>query len=1516
VVQEPQLYKRTVEEITRTIDEELAAYGWQGQPDGAGAAMVQLFGRLTDVIINRLNRAPEQHFRAFLNEAGIDRRPPRAARTELTFTPAADGSPAIQVEQGTQVATRPSENQPEIIFETERNLTVIASELATCIVVDRLNSSDRTALARGEEAGAFAAFQGDTERKRMLYIGHDTLFTFDDEASRENALVVLDFTFKQAGDPAADGDWRLEWLYHNGEQWERLEDAGAVVDDQTESFRHAGVVQFTNLPPLETREINGVQSVWLACQLTGGRDRLHLPEIKDIQIYQEIRIPPAETHTGDARVPVPSGRPFPGDEPAARIYYIGHDVLFACTDPISRQRARVTLQFSFDKPGEPPATEAGQVQWLYWDGEQWAALTEHGAMIEDQTEQWSRDGVVVFTRLPQLHATAVDDVSSFWLAAKVADATDPARLPVIRHVQIQREMPGEEAPIDAALAAVQAGTAFVPLELTGPFMPLGPLPIQLDTFYLRLDEAFTKPGATVTFAFTLEGLPTDLEDTTELDKLQIEWEYFSRDGWIRLGSCVRGCPAVEAYNFDVDERFTPTVTRIPISRRRVLEVAIPQGVDVKDLPPAFAAGQVSTDIYTGAQYIQFPLPAECADLPEEKILSSCYTAERLNFRDKTCAFTATGAAVVQFTVPEREGDDPPFAPTDVNGQAGYWIRARMAEGSYNVPRQSQRGVFAGLLFGEEPFLPPDTHAPVIERVRVTYSDYRRQTEQQRLSRCQSKTDAHWQNHASALQKGKSFTPFTARVEEPALHLGFYPLDPESAHPAFPAGKWTQIRFDIAEGAETGGKNAITWEYWQGDTWRTLPVVDGTFGLQRRGYVGFFAPADHRASCEFGHRGYWLRILPRADVSATTPGAEEPNRATGRNGNSEASFVMPRLKTIRLNTVPALNAETVRTEVLGSSSGEPNQRFWLTHSPVLPDLEIEVREPDQRAEKEAAEFATERPPGGRSVLLQSTRLQTETAMHEDWVRWYAVSTFHFQGPDSRAYMVDQHSGEIRFGDGQRGKIPPPGIENIRANRYRNHSGSSGNLSPRVITELRNPSGALNDIQSVTNIEAAAGGFDVEAVARAVIRGPQTLRNRQRAVSREDYQWLALEIEEVEYAYCLPTRNANGQQQPGWVTLVVMPKPSSAMPASAAKKPAPTPALLRDVRKYVETHALANLKRMGNAVQNREQSTRADETDAQSEAPVDQNPADVDQIVVKGPEYIEVQVTAQVIAIDPEEADQVKLDVLRRLDAFLHPMQGGPERQGWRPGRDVYISEIVAEIEQAPGVDHVAYAHLQGASMQQQCLCLGDGLRLDWDMPAGSQVSTFDEQVKLILANPLRQGQLPSTLVVYGLNVGNPVNIVTSDPSQPVQRRQIARLSPADPALTANCPLSRTHLTFDRPLLFADKERFDHWKNLAPALISNDQRIRLPVEEYDTAIDALGRVNLTGVTARGLRKGELLTMQHPERHRRRVDFLPVQAVIPCTALQRIFVPADHLVYSGEHEIEMTLEADHANSTAKSG
>lgn len=1280
----PPLDKRNADRISAEVEEALKARRWQGQKGEAGWAMVRLFGRLSELAINRLNRVPDKHFLAFLNEAGVDLVSPRPASVEISFSIAEDGPDIIRVPEGTQVATLQTETQPEIIYETQDRVSVVRSQLVSCIAFDPRDYADRTARAKGEEGGAFPVFRGQRERGRTLYLGDPELFSFADDASREAATITLSFEFDSPGGPEADG-WELEWLYWDGAEWKRLVDAGSSVIDGTHNFSMNGRVQFKQLPAMVETEIGGQAGPWLACRLTGGTDRKYLPVLRGVQ--------------GSRRIEIISNQP---------------------------------------------------------------------------------------------------------------------------------------AAVDAALNAIQANIAIIPLDTSKDFFPLGQRPERLDAFYLMSDEAFSKTGATVSLEIVgLSGVAPDAS-SPDLEALKIVWEYGSSAGWTPLG--------------------TSTRTQV--------------------------------------------------------------TPARLGFDDQTLAFTQGSEGQesrrISFTVPVPGGADPVFEKTVVNDQEGYWIRARVAAGSYNVPAFVD---VKNRLTGSYEFTEAKSYAPLITELKVAHRGFRAETPARAINLCRSEVDSIHRDHTADLARDAPVPAFSAKEEGPALYVGF--------DPGFPPEAWIQLLLDVEERADILNlPPTAVWEYWDGDEWSALTASDGSQALKVRGYLGFFGPEDHQASLEFGKTACWLRARPHqqpplADAGSPQAITVEDGQATltldasrsqaftrqnihhytwrlvssrppvanaggdrtvttptftldasGSQGTDDRPLVKytwrivetqpaqeeerkrrkpptatPYLRAIRPNTIPATNALTVRDEILGSSDGSGDQVFTLVNTPVhLGSVQIAVREPDRPPDEELRQLEGELRRADKEAQALLSPPETTPA----WVRWHQVPDFFDSKADSRHFVLDPATGQVRFGDGQRGMIPPPGNDNIQAVRYRAHDGAAGNVAARSITVLRDPNPNVADISTVTNPEAATGGSGQETVAEVRQRGPQVLKHRHHAVTRGGFEWLSREAtSEVARVFCLPARNLRGLPEPGWVTVIIIPK-------SAAPKPTPHPALLRRAREYLGDRALTNLT------------------------------TGFSHIYVKGPEYIEARVLARVIPKDPAHADEVELAVLKRLNTFLHPLTGGPERMGWEQARNVYLSEIYAEIEAVPGVDHVMQGEITGSMRQQRLYLKEESAQAPFDLPADSQVSTFDKRIKLLLADPIFKGDELSTLDVYDFKVTDRVTLVGADNAVLVDDLAIAALS-------------GDGVTFTEPFT----PRVDLTE--CDALLSADWRLRLPLIENGLSLDAQGKV--VGVTLQGLKAGDRVSVIAYDQREPRLELLLIERVDVCQDI--IFVPAGHLVYPGSHDIQMALE-----------
>jgi predicted phage baseplate assembly protein len=265
----------------------------------------------------------------------------------------------------------------------------------------------------------------------------------------------------------------------------------------------------------------------------------------------------------------------------------------------------------------------------------------------------------------------------------------------------------------------------------------------------------------------------------------------------------------------------------------------------------------------------------------------------------------------------------------------------------------------------------------------------------------------------------------------------------------------------------------------------------------------------------------------------------------------------------------------------------------------------------------------------------------------WVQWQSVTDLSTATGEARAYALDPVQGLVQFGDGQHGKVPPIGRDNIKAD-YDIGGGRAGNVGMGAITALRT---TVAGIDRVSNPLAAAGGADSESMTSLIRRGPQVLKHRQRATTREDYEWLAREVSPaIASVRCLPHYDAQRRPNPGWVTVLIVPHGPEARPFPSLT--------LRD---QVKTYLAARAANVVTAPQ---------------------------QLVVAGPVYLHVSVTVDVHPVSLDVATLVEQNVRTRLSAFLHPTSGGLHGQGWGFGQVPCLSDFVALVQGIDGVEHLA------------------------------------------------------------------------------------------------------------------------------------------------------------------------------------------------------------------------------------
>jgi predicted phage baseplate assembly protein len=239
------------------------------------------------------------------------------------------------------------------------------------------------------------------------------------------------------------------------------------------------------------------------------------------------------------------------------------------------------------------------------------------------------------------------------------------------------------------------------------------------------------------------------------------------------------------------------------------------------------------------------------------------------------------------------------------------------------------------------------------------------------------------------------------------------------------------------------------------------------------------------------------------------------------------------------------------------------------------------------------------------------------------------------------LLDASRGRLTFGDGRRGMIPPPGLNGVVARRYFVGGGAGGNVNPGTLTS---PLRALAYVDGVANPIAAAGGADRETVDEAKERAPRALQSRDRAVTSDDFESLALAASTaVARARCLPDPTARAS-----IAVVILPK-APAGPADLGRRPVAPSEVLRQVARYLDQRRL-----VGTVVQ------------------------------VRRPRYRDLSLEVTLLGRASAPSDATRGEIEARLRRHLHPLVGGRDGRGWDFGRPVLEAELLQIVEGVAGV----------------------------------------------------------------------------------------------------------------------------------------------------------------------------------------------------------------------------------------
>ena len=429
--QAPKIDNRTYQDVvaqTEQLVKDLTP--WEPRADGkldAGGALIGVFGRMAELVIERLNQALDKNFLAFLDLIGTPILPPQPARAPLTFLLATGAKEQMlaPVPARTQAAAQPQAGEKEeIIFETDQDLMLTAATLKAVFVHDPSTDrfSDYTDRAANLAAPAFPAFAADEPIEHSLYLAWDEVLLLP-------GRKVLTLVFEGPG-AAQLASLPITWSTWDGEQWQPLAQPPVTSSVPTGDDKWQVVIDSISTPGL--CKINGIEAGWLKAKSdVEWLPTSVMPQIT--KIAAQLKITNANLIPDQAFANTPaidlSKDFFPfGEKPRFNdTFYLGSQEVFgkAGAEQVSLS---ITLSESLtDK--EPNASEDLEIVWEFWDCQAWRPLgrSKKGVpssgtsnfQFNDATEAFTKAGQVTFALPEALKPGAVNGETNYWVRARI-----------------------------------------------------------------------------------------------------------------------------------------------------------------------------------------------------------------------------------------------------------------------------------------------------------------------------------------------------------------------------------------------------------------------------------------------------------------------------------------------------------------------------------------------------------------------------------------------------------------------------------------------------------------------------------------------------------------------------------------------------------------------------------------------------------------------------------------------------------------------------------------------------------------------------------------------------------------------------------------------------------------------------------------------------------------------------------------------------------------------------------------
>jgi len=269
----------------------------------------------------------------------------------------------------------------------------------------------------------------------------------------------------------------------------------------------------------------------------------------------------------------------------------------------------------------------------------------------------------------------------------------------------------------------------------------------------------------------------------------------------------------------------------------------------------------------------------------------------------------------------------------------------------------------------------------------------------------------------------------------------------------------ELYFDIdLSQKQNDQQRVIEWEILINGVWERLKVEDYTKGLSTSGDVKITLPKIENLEAYSLYLENFERMWIKIKVKFN------------------ALKISPKINQVLLNNVIVEQKETYYEEMIAYSSGLPDMQFKLQHKNLI-----------------------------GAPLLKVGELE-----------YKAVERFIDYGANDNVFRFNGINGDLEFGDGKYGNVPPLGAE-IIAVKYEVTKGGKGNLAKGKIRVLKD---SINYMDNVSNIFIAKNGQNGDTIEDVKRLAPNTLNTMKRAVTVDDYEHLTLAYSPyIKKAKCL-------------------------------------------------------------------------------------------------------------------------------------------------------------------------------------------------------------------------------------------------------------------------------------------------------------------------------------------------------------------------------------------------------------